>query len=58
MITYGKFDGNQMVVHLEGKKVGDIHKVEGGYQYFPNNQTKGGEIFSTIADVKLSLEEE
>jgi len=58
MIRYGIFDGNEMTVHLDGKKIGDIIKVEGGFQYFPNKMKEGGEIFPTIKGVKLSLEED
>ena len=45
-------------VRCDGKRVGTIKPVEGGWQYFPINQKKGGEILKTITEVQKSLEQE
>ena len=42
-------------VMLDRKVVGEIRKVDGGYQYFPNNQPYGGDIFKTIDEVQRTL---
>jgi hypothetical protein len=44
-------------VWLDGKKIGEIRRVFGGFQYFPNGQKTGGEIFTAQADCRKSLEE-
>lgn len=43
-------------VRFDGKRVGTIKPVEGGWQYFPINHKQGGEIFKTITEVQKSLE--
>ena len=49
-------------VYLEGKHIGQIriNSAEGErtpqrYQYFPNGQKQGGEIFSSLEACKASL---
>ena len=42
-------------VALDGKVVGEIRKVEGGFQHFPEGQKIGGEVFETVALVQKSL---
>ena len=42
-------------VRLDGKLVGRIRKVKGGYQYFPRGYDKGGEI-TTLENLKYILE--
>ena len=61
MITYGIPTGttsNKTVawVKLEGKLIGHIERVDGGFQYFPKGHKTGGKVFDTIAKVKHSLE--
>lgn len=41
---------HKYVVRLDNKNVGEIRKVEFGWQYFPNNKGMGGEIFEFLAD--------
>ena len=48
---------NTLSVFSEGKKVGEI-RFTTGYQYFPNGQKTGGEIFYFVIDCKKSLESE
>lgn len=57
MITY-LTKPDCIIVKLEGKEVGTIRLVTalGGYQYFPKNSESGNEIYSTIFEVKQSLE--
>ncbi len=43
-------------VRLDGKRVGTIKPVKGGWQYFPLSHKKGGEIFETVDEVQKSLE--
>ena len=43
-------------VRLDKRVVGTIKPVKGGWQYFPLNHKKGGEIFETIQEVQNSLE--
>lgn len=58
MITY-KNEGNQVFVFIDGKRVGEIRKVDGGWQYFAQGKKKyAGEIFSNLQDLIDSLEEE
>jgi len=47
--------GRDVVVRLEGKVVGDIRKVEGGWQYKPKGARPGG-VFPTLEACKASLE--
>ncbi len=43
-------------VALEGKRVGTIKPVKGGWQYFPLHHKVGGTIYDTIQQVQESLE--
>ena len=57
MISY--ICGNTGVsVRIDGKVVGEIRRVEGGFQYFPKGHSNGGEILPTVKAVKLTLEAE
>lgn len=47
-----------MKVLLDGKIVGQIKTVFGGFSYFPKGSKTGGELFKTINLVKQSLENE
>jgi len=42
-------------VKLDGKVVGEIRGVEGGWQYFPRGQKKGGDVFASLERLKESL---
>lgn len=42
-------------VRLDGNYVGDICKVEGGFQYFPKGCKIGGEILNSVSMVQRSL---
>lgn len=58
LYTEGKIgDRNTPIpVRMNGKRVGTIKPVDGGWQYFPINHKQGGEIFDTIGKVQKSLE--
>jgi hypothetical protein len=58
LYTEGKIgDRNTPVpVRLDGKRVGTIKPVEGGWQYFPLRHKFGGEVFPTLGEVVKSLE--
>lgn len=58
MITFTQIDPKTIHVLLDGKRVGEIRSVEGGFQYFPKGQKKGGEVFQTLIDCKKSLSDE
>ena len=55
MITYE----NVINVRLDGKTIGTIKEVDGGYQYYPKGHGKSwaGDVYPTIKEVKDSLEE-
>lgn len=42
-------------VRMNGRVIGEIRKVEYGYQYFPKGQINGGDVLPTVADVQDSL---
>ena len=42
-------------VRLDGRIVGEIVKVDGGFQYFPKYCMQGGEILNSVADVQSAL---
>ena len=44
-------------VRLAGKIVGEIRKVENGYQYLPKGAGKkaGGQVFGSVREVQKSL---
>jgi len=50
-ITYAKL----YKVTIDGKVVGEIRAVSGGYQYFESGQSKGGRVFTRLAGCKLHL---
>lgn len=57
-ITYRSMNAGligAVAVYLDGKKIGVIHKVDGGFQYRTKSGSRG-EIFKTLAAVKTSLE--
>lgn len=66
MITYENQNGAKNArgvrqwninVRLDGKLVGQILSVAGGYRYKPNGtRTIGGLIYPTLAEVKASIE--
>ncbi len=58
LYTEGKIgDRNTPIpVRLDGKRVGTIKPVEGGWQYFPLHHKQGGSIFNTIDEVQKSLD--
>lgn len=62
MIDYQFIDGPRgswkVRVKLDGKAVGAIKLVEGGFAYFPNGSKRGltAEVFKTVRDVQRSLE--
>jgi hypothetical protein len=62
MITYyypeGKIgDRNTSItVKLDGKKVGMINPVDGGWQYSAMKSKSGGKVYPTIKEVQKSLE--
>ena len=59
MIQYQYTEGSltsPIPVKFNNRRVGTIKPVKGGWQYFPLNHKKGGEIFSTITEVQKSLE--
>lgn len=66
MITYKPVNTNERTnVYLDGKRVGVILKISDrtlisgyGYQYYPANSEKGGEVFNTLSECKHSLESE
>ena len=51
-----KRDNIPISVRVDGKIVGTIKLVDGGFQYFPLKHKQGGEIFKTIKEVQTSLE--
>jgi len=58
MITFKQIDPKTIHVLLENKRIGEIRTVDGGFQYFPKGQKKGGDVFPTLAACKQSLAEE
>jgi len=63
MITYEDYNHrgrHETRVRLDGKFVGTIKLVEGGFRYFPKGVGKGmaGELFKTVREVQRSLEPE
>ncbi len=57
MITYqeNRKAGTELV-KLDGKIVGKIRPVVGGFQYFPNGQKDGGAVWPSVARCKLDIE--
>lgn len=58
LYTEGKIgDRNTPIpVRYNGKKVGVIKPINGGWQYFSLNHKKGGEVYATIQLVQDSIE--
>jgi hypothetical protein len=57
-IEYQYTEGRKDVpiaVRIDGKILGDIKPVEGGWQYVPRGSKVGGDIFATISQVQRSL---
>lgn len=50
-------DGKNCKVKLEGKIVGAIKQVKGGFQYFPKGSKNGGEVFPLLRDCVRSLQD-
>lgn len=42
-------------VLLDGKVVGRIYRVTGGYQYFPSGSRDGSDVYASIASLRSSL---
>lgn len=45
-----------VTVKMDGKAIGVIKEVEGGYQYFPKGSKTGGDILASVAAVRATLE--
>jgi len=58
VLQFNPINANTIAVLLENKRVGEIRTVEGGFQYFPKGQRKGGEVFPSLAACKQSLADE
>ena len=64
MIEYLYREGQQscesepLKVKLDGRACGEIRKVKGGFQYFPEGHTIGGEIFPSLTLAQQSLQGE
>jgi hypothetical protein len=43
-------------VKLDGRHVGEIRKVEKGFQYYPKDSKNGGDIFDSVSRVQDSLQ--
>lgn len=57
MIEYLLSSGN-LKVRLDGKIIGSIHTINGGFQYFPKGSKTGGKLFPSLEACKRSLEED
>ena len=61
MIIYAHKPGEEpcsrepLKVRVDGPIIGEIRKVEGGYQFFPNRSSTGGKVHSSVEAVKGSL---
>lgn len=44
------------VVKLDGRVIGEIRPVSGGYQYFPKGQKTGGTVWPSITGCKRDIE--
>jgi hypothetical protein len=57
-IAYLYTEGNNnadIKVRMDGKIVGTIKKVSGGWQYFPLHHKRGGDIYATAGEVQKTL---
>ncbi len=52
MLTYA----TRIAVKLDGRPIGEIRQVPGGWQYFPKGHKEGGDVFPTLEGCKRSLE--
>jgi hypothetical protein len=57
-ITYTPLPDKTIQVKVEGKATGKIKPVDGGFAYFPKASKLQGATFSTVREVRDSLEEE
>lgn len=55
-ITYKDVSGAEVAVFLEGRRVGTIRPLLAGFRYFPLGSRTGGDKYTTLAEVKRSLE--
>lgn len=57
MLTYKEV--TTVTVKLDGKVIGHIKEVDGGWQYTPKGHSRkwAGEVLPTLKAVKLSLED-
>ena len=53
--TEGKWD-IPIKVRIDGVIIGEIKPIKKGWQYFPNGQKEGGDIFETLLECQKSLE--
>jgi hypothetical protein len=56
MIEYIEKPSKILLVKCDGKRVGTIRPVDGGWKYFPLNSKEGGLVYSSIKLVQKSLE--
>lgn len=55
-ITYSNLPGDKIAVFVEGRRRGSIEPYRGGFRYHLG--ASAGEVFSSVAEVKASLEAE
>lgn len=55
-IRYTRISDTQIVVHLNDRKSGTINRTNAGFQYIPQGQKKGGDIFPSLTKVKADIE--
>lgn len=64
MIQYLYKDGEEactrepLRVRQDGKIIGEIRKVDSGFQYFPKGSKSGGDILHSVTAVQRSLSDE
>ena len=42
-------------VYLENRHAGDIKRVEDGWQYFPEGQAEGGDVYATLSECESDV---
>ena len=59
MLTYiyGEEKNSPVKVKLDGRLIGEIRPVKGGYMYFVKNTKYKGDVYPTIRACQKSLEE-
>ena len=57
IVTYSPTTKSGVRVYLDGKFVGEIKQVGGGWAYFPTGHMLG-DVFTSISAVKKSIEAE